>query len=87
MAGSPNIIAIIVVGFSLLALFGLYEKFMAKEPFLKHEFFTHRTVIGCCLIDMTYQALYYCWNSYFTPFLQVVSNLTFAEAGYVKSTF
>jgi hypothetical protein len=81
------IIAMIVVGFTLLVLFGLYERYLAQEPFLKHEFLTDRTVIGCCLIDMTYQISYYCWNSYFTSFLQVVSNLTVAEAGYVNSTF
>merc|ERR1712000_700693 len=36
---------------------------------------------------MTYQASYYCWNLYFTSFLQVVANLKPAEAGYVNSTF
>lgn len=77
----------IIVGFVILVLFGLYERFLAQEPFLKHEFITDRTVIGCCLVDMTYQISYYCWNSYFTSFLQVVSNLTVAEAGYINSTF
>lgn len=33
------------------------------------------------------QISYYCWNSYFTSFLQVVCNLTVAQAGYVNSTF
>lgn len=92
-ASAPNgwqsgyIIAMIIVGFVILVLFGLYEKFLAQEPFIKNKFLTDRTVIGCCLIDMTYQVSYYCWNSYFTSFLQVVSNLTVSEAGYVNSTF
>jgi hypothetical protein len=30
---------------------------------------------------------YYCWNSYFTSFLQVVNNLPPSEAGYVSNTF
>lgn len=60
---------------------------MAKEPFLKNKFLFDRTVIGACLIDATYQISYYCWNSYFTSFLQVVSNLSVSEAGYVNSTF
>merc|ERR1712000_88167 len=47
----------------------------------------NRTVIGACLLDFTYQVSYYCRNSYFTSFLQVVNNLSLAEAGYVGSTF
>ncbi|PKS05153.1 hypothetical protein jhhlp_008520 [Lomentospora prolificans] len=81
------IIAMIVVGFLLLIAFGLYETYLAPAPFLKNEFLTDRTVIGACLIDATYQISYYCWNSYFTSFLQVVCNLDIAEAGYVNSTF
>ncbi|SPO01701.1 related to transporter (major facilitator superfamily) [Cephalotrichum gorgonifer] len=81
------IIAMIIVGFIILVLFALYEVYLAPVPFLKHQFLTDRTVIGACLIDATYQVSYYCWNSYFTSFLQVVCNLGVAEAGYVNSTF
>lgn len=77
----------IVLGVFLLVAFGAYEKFVAKEPFLKAEFLTNRTVLGACLIDTIYQVSYYCWASYFTSFLQVVVNLPVAEAGYVNSTF
>ncbi|KAK5282774.1 hypothetical protein LTR40_002805 [Exophiala xenobiotica] len=81
------IIAMIVVGFIVLALFGLYEAFVARTPFLSVNLLANRTVIGACLLDFTYQVSYYCWNSYFTSFLQVVNNLSLAEAGYVGSTF
>ncbi|RSM16587.1 Siderophore iron transporter mirB [Fusarium oligoseptatum] len=84
---SDYIIAMIIVGFLVLVLFGLWEYYWAPVPFLQGKFLTDRTVIGACLIDMTYQASYYCWNLYFTSFLQVVSNLQPAEAGYVNSTF
>lgn len=77
----------IVVGFFMLVSFVLYEIYLAPEPFLKHKFLTDRTVVAACLIDATYMVSYYCWNSYFTSFLQVVCNLTIAEAGYVNSTF
>ncbi|RDW66569.1 siderophore iron transporter mirB-like protein [Coleophoma cylindrospora] len=85
--GSGYIIAMIVVGFVVLVVFGLYETFLAKEPFLNVNLLANRTVIGACLLDVTYQISYYCWNSYFTSFLQVVNNLTIAEAGYVSNTF
>ncbi|CAH0018809.1 unnamed protein product [Clonostachys rhizophaga] len=84
---SGYIIAMIVVGFFVLVLFGVYEILWAPAPFLKNKFLTDRSVIGTCLQDATYQISYYCWNSYFTSFLQVVCNLTVAEAGYVNSTF
>ncbi|KAL4871449.1 siderophore iron transporter mirB [Aspergillus spectabilis] len=81
------IIAMIVTGFVVMVLFVLYQAYLAPMPFLKYEFLTDRTVIGACLLDATYQMSYYCWNSYFSSFLQVVSNLGVAEAGYVGSTF
>ncbi|QDS74377.1 hypothetical protein FKW77_005168 [Venturia effusa] len=81
------IIAMIVVGFVVLVAFGLYESYLARHPFLNYKFLTDRTVIGACLFNFTYQISYYCWNSYFTSFLQVVCNLSVANAGYVNSTF
>lgn len=84
---SDYIIAMIVVGFVLLCAFVVYELWFARTPFLNHRFLTDRTVIAACLIDATYQVSYYCWNSYFTSFLQVVCNLSVSTAGYVNSTF
>ncbi|KAF2006050.1 MFS general substrate transporter [Amniculicola lignicola CBS 123094] len=81
------IIAMLVLGFVLLIAFGLHERFTAKKPFLPYNLLTSRTVMGGCLLSFTYQISYYAWASYFTSFLQVVSNLTIAEAGYVSATF
>ncbi|KAF3041919.1 hypothetical protein E8E12_007317 [Didymella heteroderae] len=81
------IIAMLVVGFVLLILFGLHERFTAQVPFLPYNLLLNRSVVGACLLSFTYQISYYAWNNYFTSFLQVVSNLTLAEAGYVSSTF
>lgn len=77
----------IVVGLLVLVFFGFYEYFLAKAPFFAVNLLANRTVIGACLLEMTYQISYYCWNSYFTSFLMVVNNLTLAEAGYVSDTF
>ncbi|KAJ5371588.1 Major facilitator superfamily domain general substrate transporter [Penicillium concentricum] len=85
--GSGYIIAMLVVGFSMLFFFAIYEKWVAPVPLLNIVFLTDRTVIGACLLDATYQLSYYCWNNYFTSFLQVVNGLTIAEAGYVSNTF
>lgn len=84
---SGYIIAMIVVGFVMLIIFTAYETFIAPKPLLNFSFLTDRTVIGACLLDATYQLSYYCWNNYFTSFLQVVNDLSIAEAGYVNNTF
>ncbi|SPJ73326.1 related to major facilitator MirA [Fusarium torulosum] len=92
-ATAPNgwatgyIIAMIVVGFFLLVGFAVNEVYVAPVPFLKVHFLTDRTLVGACLLDLTYQISYYCWNNFFTSFLQVVNYLTVAEAGYVSNTF
>ncbi|XEV02586.1 hypothetical protein FSHL1_007873 [Fusarium sambucinum] len=84
---TPYIIAMIILGIVLLAVFGLYERFVAPKPFLRFDILVGRTVIGVCLLDFIYMIAYYCWNSYFTSFLQVVNNLPPSEAGYVSNTF
>ncbi|KAF7548845.1 hypothetical protein G7Z17_g6788 [Cylindrodendrum hubeiense] len=81
------IIAMIVVGLVVLIIFGFYESFFAPVPMLNWKLLSNRTVIGACALDATYQVSYYCWDNYFTSFLQVVNNLTVAEAGYVGNTF
>jgi hypothetical protein len=81
------IITMIITGFVALALFTLHEMFLAPVPFLQREYLANRMVIFTCLLDATYQMSYYCWASYFTSFLQVVSNLKVAEAGHVNNTF
>ncbi|KAK4215040.1 ClpP/crotonase-like domain-containing protein [Rhypophila decipiens] len=84
---SGHIIAMLVVGFFILVGFGLYETFVAPVPMLNLKMLTNRTIIGTCLMNATYQIGYYCWANYFTSFLQVVNNVTMAEAGYISSTF
>lgn len=81
------IIAMLVVGFVLLVGFGIFEKYLAPVPLLNFSILTDRTVMGACLIDATYQVAYYCWANYFTSYLQVVNDVTLAEAGYINNTF
>lgn len=81
------IIAMLVLGFVLLLAFGPAEKYISPKPFLPWQLLTERTLLATCMLAATYQVGYYCWNSYFTSFLQVVNGLTIAQAGYVSSTF
>ncbi|KAJ5946776.1 siderophore iron transporter mirB [Penicillium verhagenii] len=81
------IIAMLVVGFVLLIIFGVWEKFGARQPFVPWHLLKNRTVVGACLLDFTYQVAYYCWNYYFTSYLQVVYNTSVATSGYISSIF
>lgn len=71
----------------MLVIFILHETYTAPVPMLNFQILKDRTVIGACLLDATYQISYYCWFNYYTSFLQIVNNLTLAEAGYVSNTF
>lgn len=71
----------------MLIIFVAYETLLAPTPLFNFGLLSDRTVIGACLLNATYQLAYYCWANYFTSFLQVVNDLTIAEAGYVGNTF
>ncbi|KAL4999492.1 major facilitator superfamily domain-containing protein [Aspergillus recurvatus] len=62
-------------------------EFDAPKPFIPYHLLVDRTIIGACLLDITYQVSYYCWTSYFTPFLQVVYNTSLTQAGYISAIF
>lgn len=81
------IIAMIVLGGVFVICFGVYERFFAHKPFIAYHLLSSRTVIGACLLDFAYQIAYYCWNSYFTSYLQVVYNTSLTNAGYINSIF
>lgn len=85
--GTSYIIAMLVVGFSMLFFFGIYEGLIAPTPLFNWRLLTDRTVLGACLLDATYQLSYYCWNNFFQNFLQVVYDVSIAESGYISNTF
>ncbi|OAA79693.1 siderochrome-iron transporter MirB [Akanthomyces lecanii RCEF 1005] len=84
---TPYIIAMIVVGFVVLVMFALWECLVAPVPFMSKRFLGDRTILGACLLNMTYQISYYCYASYLQPFLMVVYNVDLPTAGYVANTF
>ncbi|KAB8230831.1 putative MFS siderophore iron transporter [Aspergillus alliaceus] len=84
---SAHIIVMLVVGFCVLIAFGVAERWFAPVPFLPYQLLLSRTVLGACLIDVTYQVAYYCWNDYFTSYLQVVYGTSLATSGYINSIF
>ncbi|RJE23316.1 transporter [Aspergillus sclerotialis] len=84
---SASIITMLVIGVVCLVAFALAERFLAPVPFLQWDILTSRTVLGACLLDVSYQIAYYCWNGYFTSYLQVVYGQSITTAGYINSIF
>ena len=81
------VIAMIVIGFAMMVLFCVHEYYWATSPWMPFHFLTDRSMVGTCALNMVYQISYYTWNLYFQSFLQVVFNVSIAEAGYINNTF
>jgi predicted MFS family arabinose efflux permease len=77
----------LVIGFSCLIFFGIWEACFAKKPLLPFQYLLDRTVAGSCLLVATTWIAFYCWDAYFNPYLQVVHDLSIKEAGYVANIY
>ncbi|KAK5173924.1 uncharacterized protein LTR77_002605 [Saxophila tyrrhenica] len=84
---SASIIAMLVIGFCLLVIFVIWERFFATKSFLPFKLLTDRTVIGSCLTAGTLFISFYCWDVYFSSYMQVVFDLSIADAGYVYNIY
>ncbi|KAL1621627.1 hypothetical protein SLS56_009163 [Neofusicoccum ribis] len=84
---TASIIVMLVVGIVCLLAFAAVEHWVAPVPFLPWEMLATRTVLGACLVDATYQIAYYCWDDYYTSYLQVVYGVSIETAGYISSIF
>ncbi|KAJ5698425.1 Major facilitator superfamily domain general substrate transporter [Penicillium macrosclerotiorum] len=84
---SAYIIAMLVLGFSMLFVFAFWERWLAPVPLFDWRLLTHRTIIGAVLLDATYQLSNYCWSYYFTSWLQVNNDLTITTANYISNIF
>ncbi|KAK0122376.1 hypothetical protein ONS95_010617 [Cadophora gregata] len=84
---SPSIIWMIVLGLVLLIVFGIWERFYASQPFIPYRLLLDRTVIGGCLLCSSRFIAFFCYDGYYTSYLQVVNGLSISEAGYINNIF
>ncbi|KAF3221601.1 hypothetical protein TWF191_007104 [Orbilia oligospora] len=82
-----DIISMIVVGFVLLIFFPVYERYWAPKSFIPWRLLRDRTIFGGCLTIGSLFFGFYCWDLYFSSFLQVVFNLDVTQAGYVGNIY
>ncbi|KAB2571280.1 Siderophore iron transporter mirB [Lasiodiplodia theobromae] len=85
--GTGYIIAMLVVGFVLLVVFVLYERFLAPVTFMPYKYMKDRTVFGACVLCGTLFLSFYCWDLYFSSYLQVVHNLNIRDSGYILNIY
>ncbi|KAI5779828.1 siderophore iron transporter-like protein [Geopyxis carbonaria] len=84
---SGSIIAMFVIGGLCLIAFALYERFVARKTFIPYDLLLDRTVLGACLLAMTLFVSFYCWDSYYSSYVQVVHNQNIKNAGYIYNIY
>ncbi|KAF9630106.1 Major facilitator superfamily [Lasiodiplodia theobromae] len=84
---SASIICMIVFGGLSLIGFYVWEKWWAPVRFMPFHLLTDKTVLGACTAASISFVAYYCWDYYFTSYLQVVHKLDISMAGYVGNIF
>ncbi|KAI5270528.1 MFS general substrate transporter [Aureobasidium subglaciale] len=84
---SASIISMLVIGFVILCLFPVWERFGASKPFLPWIRLKDRTVFGSVLCISSLYAAFYCWNLYYYTFNQVVLGLNTRDATYMGEIY
>jgi len=84
---APLIICLLVFGIVLMIAFAVWERFLAPVTFIPYSLLLDRTVLGACILAATLFVSFYCWNSFFSSFLQVVNDLSVTDASYVVQVY
>lgn len=84
---SPLVISMLVIGIVLILAFIIWEARFARKTFIPYTLLKDRTVLGACILSAVLFISYFCWFSYFSAFLQVVSGLSVANATYVVQIY
>ncbi|KAI6090254.1 MFS general substrate transporter [Hypoxylon rubiginosum] len=71
-----------VFGILLTIAFAVHER-KAKRPFIRFSLLCSRNVAGAFLLSITIFIAYFSWDGFYTSYLQVVHDLTLAQAGYI----
>ncbi|KAJ4267371.1 hypothetical protein NW762_003476 [Fusarium torreyae] len=84
---APIVICFFIFGGLLIIAFAVWEKFLAPVKFLPYHLLTDRTVLGSSILAGSVFISFYCWDAYFTSFLQVVNGLSVVEQTWVSSIY
>ncbi|EGE05592.1 siderophore iron transporter [Trichophyton equinum CBS 127.97] len=84
---SPLVVSMLLAGGILIVSFVVWERLYAPITFLPYSLLLDRTVLGSCILSATLFVSFWCWNSFFSSYLQVVNNLSVKNASYVVQTY
>lgn len=84
---APIVICFLIFGLLLIIAFAVWEKYFAPVKFLPYHLLTDRTVVGACFLSGSVFTSFYCWDAYFTSFLQVVNGLNVTKTSYVANIY
>lgn len=73
---NPKIIAMLVVGFVLLIVFALYEKFLSPNPVMSQRIMNNRTFIASVIIFMFNQMASSVRNTYLSSYIYIIKQWT-----------
>ncbi|GAA5912681.1 hypothetical protein JCM8208_007728 [Rhodotorula glutinis] len=83
----PEIWISIVAGFGILVFFGYYEARYAASPLLPPRLLENRTILSGSLVGFFHFIAQFCYESFFTSFLQVARGHSPAEASYISQSY
>lgn len=77
----------VVFGLAFTAAFVVFERHYAPKPFVPFQLLLSRNVMGSFILSATLFIAYFCWDGYYTSYLQVVHQMTVSQAGYVANIY
>ncbi|KAJ5643807.1 uncharacterized protein N7484_006314 [Penicillium longicatenatum] len=84
---SPMIICFIVIGFSLIVAFTIWEKYFAPVKFMPWELIQNRTVFFTFSMVVSLYLAWYIWDNYFSSLLQIMLDQSVTQATYIANIY
>ncbi|GAA6006045.1 hypothetical protein JCM10207_007324 [Rhodosporidiobolus poonsookiae] len=85
--GDPLVWLLIVLGAAILVFFGWYESRLAKVPLLPPRLLRNPTIVGGSLVGFFHFVSQFCYESFFTSFLQVARGHSPTDASYIGQSY
>ncbi|GAA6040600.1 hypothetical protein JCM8097_008062 [Rhodosporidiobolus ruineniae] len=83
----PLIWLLILLGAAILVFFGFYEARLATVPLLPPRLMRNRTIVAGSLMGFFHFCSQYCYESFFTSFLQVARGHSPQDASYISQCY
>ncbi|GAA5949173.1 hypothetical protein JCM3765_003319 [Sporobolomyces pararoseus] len=84
---SPSIWGLILFGLALLVFFAYYETHISSIPLLPPRLLKNRTIVGGSALGFFHFCSQFCYESFFTSFLQVARGHSPQDASYISQSY